>query len=237
MDNFSCENGYFELPLLFHECIYTYSEFFAFILGYSSICFWLFAQIPQLVKNFQYKKYINIKFILIWLLGDICNLIGSRLTQQKPFQIYLAAYFVIIDTALLSQCVYYRNNDRESILISDNLSPSILSPLLLASPVNGLSNSNVELVGTTISWICCILYLTSRLPQIHTNFQRKSVQNLSMTMFACALAGNLTYSMSVLLTWEANKFPFLLGSLGTIGLDLTVFLQYFLYKDNNIHSD
>ena len=235
----SCEELAFRLPLIFNECIYTQRDFAAFLFGYTSISFWLFAQIPQLLKNWRLKQYINIKFILIWLMGDICNLLGSRLTDQKPFQVYLAAYFVIIDTCLLSQCVYYRRSTEEVVMHrSSSLSPSLLSPLLLASPISAFQLVEYRQdIGTIISWICCCLYLTSRLPQILSNYKLKSVQSLSMEMFACALMGNITYSISLLLTWKSSNVPFFLGSVGTIGLDLFVFAQYFVYKENNIHAD
>ena len=225
-----CEDLAYRLPLLMNECVYALPEFLSFLFGYASIGCWIFAQMPQLYKNFKNKQYINIKFILIWLMGDICNLLGSKLTNQKPFQVYLATYFVMIDTLLLSQCVYYRSFE-EQLNIGSLASPSALSPLLLASPAHAFQGK--ESLGNLISWICCILYLTSRIPQLFSNFQRKSVQSLSMEMFACALLGNATYSISLLLSWNPNCVPFLLGSLGTIGLDIFVFVQYFMYRERH----
>ena len=93
-----CDQDAFRVPLIIDECVYTSTQFLSFLLGYSSIGFWIFAQLPQILKNYQLKQYINIKFILIWLLGDVCNLFGSKLTEQKPFQVYLATYFVIVDS-------------------------------------------------------------------------------------------------------------------------------------------
>jgi hypothetical protein len=46
-------------------------------------------------------------FIAAWLLGDICNLIGSILTEQLTFQQILAGYFVLLDCILLGQLLYY----------------------------------------------------------------------------------------------------------------------------------
>lgn len=43
------------------------------------------------------------------LLGDSANLIGSILTHQLPFQLYLGVYFVSIDICLLCQYYYYNS--------------------------------------------------------------------------------------------------------------------------------
>eukprot|EP00835_Amoeboradix_gromovi_P002264 NODE_124_length_18806_cov_0.323996.p8 type:complete len:240 gc:universal NODE_124_length_18806_cov_0.323996:3069-2350(-) len=231
----TCKDFAYSFPLLLNECVYTTNELFSFLLGYASIAFWICAQIPQILKNYKNKKYVNVNFIFIWLLGDICNLVGGKLTNQKPFQVYLAVYFVLIDTILLSQCIFYRSV-AEVIIVSrrPSLSPSLLSPLILASPVmGGASNIDYQNLGSFISWICCLLYLCSRFPQLITNYKIKSVQSLSLTMFFCAIMGNTTYSLSLILHWSPNSFPFLLGSVGTIGLDLIVFFQYFMYKEHN----
>ncbi|KAK4102245.1 PQ-loop-domain-containing protein [Parathielavia hyrcaniae] len=47
------------------------------------------------------------KFLLIWLLGDICNLSGALFTSLAPSTIALASYFCVADLILISQCTYY----------------------------------------------------------------------------------------------------------------------------------
>ncbi|KAI8894658.1 PQ loop repeat-domain-containing protein [Globomyces pollinis-pini] len=98
------------IEYLFHECIYTPTEEIALFLGYISIGFWLFAQFPQLWINTKKgnSDSLSVAFLFNWLLGDFCNLIGCLLTGQQPFQTYLAAYFVFIDSSLLLQCIYFR---------------------------------------------------------------------------------------------------------------------------------
>ncbi len=167
-------------------------------------------------------------------MGDICNLLGSKLTHQKPFQVYLAAYFVLIDSCLLTQCIYYKSIVEQVPLSASTLSPSLLSPLLLSSPVNGFNGQDT--IGPIISWLCCLLYLSSRIPQILFNHNTKSVKSLSMGMFACALGGNISYSLSLSLNWDSSSIPFLIGSVGTIWLDIIVFLQYYKYKEEGHHD-
>ncbi|KAG1444960.1 hypothetical protein G6F56_010089 [Rhizopus delemar] len=65
--------------------------------------------ISQVIEN--YKKGsadgLSLNFLSIWLAGDTTNLIGTLLTDQLPFQLYLGIYFVSIDITLLSQWLYY----------------------------------------------------------------------------------------------------------------------------------
>ncbi|KAK2466847.1 hypothetical protein APHAL10511_001105 [Amanita phalloides] len=78
-------------------------------LGYVSIACWLGAQVPQIYKNFRLQSCegLSLMFLLNWYLGDCSNLIGCILTNQLPFQTWLAAYFVCVDTTLLFQYFYY----------------------------------------------------------------------------------------------------------------------------------
>jgi len=45
--------------------------------------------------------------LVVWLTGDITNLLGCVLTQQLPVQLYTAIYFCFIDVIMVSQWVYY----------------------------------------------------------------------------------------------------------------------------------
>ena len=66
---------------------------------------WVMAQFPQLWTNFRSgtAESLSLIFLCNWLMGDLCNLLGGILTKQLPFQIYLAAYFVFIDSSLFLQ--------------------------------------------------------------------------------------------------------------------------------------
>lgn len=93
-------------------------------------------------------------------------------------------------------------------------------------------------IGRLSAWIAVIFYLTSRMPQIWKNFQRKSVEGLSVLLFVAAFLGNLFYVLSVLsspLVQEEEGYlfesvPFLLGSGGTLGFDCIVICQFLLYR-------
>jgi hypothetical protein len=59
------------------------------LLGYASIACWIIAQAPQVVENYfqQSCDGLALPFLLNWLCGDITNVIGCILTDQKEFQV------------------------------------------------------------------------------------------------------------------------------------------------------
>lgn len=56
-----------------------------------------------------------------------------------------------------------------------------------------------DVAGQVLGWLCCVLYLGSRVPQLVMNFRRKSTHGLSALMFVFALLGNSTYVASIFL--------------------------------------
>lgn len=113
-------------------------------------------------------------------------------------------------------------------------------------------------LGQVFGYLCAVFYLGSRLPQILLNFRRKSTDGVSMLFFLFACIGNLTYVLSILAyspdcgrglgengprcrPGEASRvyaryilvnLSWLLGSLGTLLLDMCIFIQFFLYKES-----
>ncbi|CAN6637418.1 hypothetical protein TRVA0_016S01464 [Trichomonascus vanleenenianus] len=132
---------------------------------------------------------------------------------------------------------------------------SVLSALVTAAriaataapPVTGPAPSRIALIGRVFAWICTFMYLTSRMPQIVKNFRRRSTWGTSMLLFFSALLGNVTYTISILLSPEArgprsveflhNELPYLVGSAGTVVFDLTIFCQYFYFGNERTHYE
>ncbi|KAF3924155.1 hypothetical protein AA313_de0206888 [Arthrobotrys entomopaga] len=105
-------------------CIPTPMTFFSTTCGILSITSWLFAQLPQIVKNYQAKsaESLSFLFILIWCLGDSSNLFGAVLLNQMTFQKVIAAYYVLVDVILVFQWRWYARNTNgyDSIPSDDN---------------------------------------------------------------------------------------------------------------------
>lgn len=108
--------------------------------------------------------------------------------------------------------------------------------------------------GQAFGYLCALLYLGSRLPQLLLNYRRKSTEGLNALFFLFACIGNLTYVLSIFAfdpichggrrgkdchTGEAGRIygryilvnlSWILGSLGTLFLDMGVFAQFFMYR-------
>lgn len=95
----------------FCDCIYDWQEYVGFVCGIASILVWLVAQLPQLIENYrnQTAEALSAWFLVDWLLGDTCNLVGCLATgTQLATQIYTAMYFVAMDVVVLTQYLYYQ---------------------------------------------------------------------------------------------------------------------------------
>jgi hypothetical protein len=110
-----------------------------------------------------------------------------------------------------------------------------------------------NVLGQIFGYICAALYLGSRVPQLLLNYRRKGTEGISMLFFLFACIGNLTYVLSIF-AYNPDKacrhgpkhcrsgeaasiygwyilvnLSWLLGSFGTLFLDLGVFVQFFMY--------
>ncbi|RDA84904.1 hypothetical protein CP532_0444 [Ophiocordyceps camponoti-leonardi (nom. inval.)] len=90
------------------------------------------------------------------------------------------------------------------------------------------------MVGLVLGYVSAVFYLCARIPQILKNYREKSCEGLSLLFFMLSLTGNLTYGLSLLAysqkaDYLVKSLPWLLGSLGTMVEDATIFVQFRLY--------
>ncbi|NXT05149.1 LAAT1 protein, partial [Prunella fulvescens] len=233
------------------------------------LCPMLCRQFYQACKTGIMDQALSIYFLLGWLGGDLLNLIGSFLADQLPLQVYTAIYYVLADLGMLSLYCYYRvkNGGRARAFPAPInaafvfLSVGSLSSLsllgsasteapgafkgrsLLSAPGEELGPkpfSRTEIIGFTIGSISSVLYLCSRVPQICTNYQRKSTSGVSYSLFALVMLGNSLYGLSVLLKnpepgqgqadYILHHLPWLVGSLGVLALDVVISFQFLAYR-------
>ncbi|KAI4125050.1 MAG: hypothetical protein LQ338_004490 [Usnochroma carphineum] len=129
------------------------------------------------------------------------------------------------------------------------------------SPVSagGSEGIHFDIWGQIFGYLSAALYLGSRIPQLLLNYRRKSTEGVSMLFFLFACVGNLTYVMSIFAyepgcvkleqdyggpqcergEWgrEYGKYilvntSWLIGSAGTLLLDLMIFAQFWIYRKN-----
>ncbi|KAG2382955.1 hypothetical protein C9374_004922 [Naegleria lovaniensis] len=116
--NFYCEcfphmkgKNHYNIPLalIFRQCLYSESDIASYILGWMSIIMSMISLFPQIIKNhvFQSASGLSIHLFIIWMIGDVTNLIGCIFTNQLSTQIYLAIYYVSMDVMIISQYCYY----------------------------------------------------------------------------------------------------------------------------------
>ncbi|KAJ5182885.1 PQ loop repeat protein [Penicillium capsulatum] len=86
------------------------------ICGSISIACWVVVFSPQIIENFRRGSAdgLSLLFLIIWLAGDVFNILGAVLQGVLPTMIILAVYYTLADIVLLGQCFYYRGfNIRE----------------------------------------------------------------------------------------------------------------------------
>ncbi|KAM9115954.1 lysosomal amino acid transporter 1 homolog isoform 1-T2 [Pangshura tecta] len=227
-----------------------------------------FPQYYQACKTGNMDQALSIYFLLGWLGGDSLNLIGSFLANQLPLQVYTAIYYVLADLVMLSLYLYYkvRNQSRGySAPINAAFAFIVLGTVSVTSLL-GRAGSTVEtvtfkgrtllsatvdaagcepftkkeIIGFTVGSISSLLYLFSRVPQIYTNFKRKSTEGVSYYLFALVMLGNSLYGISVLLknpdsrqaegNYIIHHLPWLIGSLGVLSLDVIISFQFLAYR-------
>ena len=350
-----------------------------------SITCWVVVFSPQIIENFRRGSAdgLSLLFLIVWLAGDVFNILGAVLQRVLPTMVILAVYYTLADIVLLGQCFYYRgftlqepsspvsraedsgpndpgnpssaagnrgeSSERTALLSrkdgqsyqstpqphhssaqnSQHAPPPILPPpthrrhsaasALLHPIVDGthlspatpfieptdpkdkarrarqistiqsilIKTSAVALVcaagilgwyvspastskpkdpstpddslkfdtlGQIFGYLCAVLYLGSRLPQILLNYRRKSTDGVSLLFFLFACIGNLTYVLSILAyspvcpsetggrcspsdaaaqygQYVLVNLSWLIGSFGTLVLDMCIFVQFFLYQE------
>ncbi|KAK0292800.1 hypothetical protein LTR35_000831 [Friedmanniomyces endolithicus] len=99
----------FRFSSAFHTCVPTPLAFTSSALGSLSIIAWLFAQLPQIYKNYSISSTsgLSIFFLVEWCLGDVGNLFGALFTHQASWQVAIGAYYVFVDLCLVAQWLWY----------------------------------------------------------------------------------------------------------------------------------
>jgi solute carrier family 66 (lysosomal lysine-arginine transporter), member 1 len=75
-----------------------------------SIACWVVVFSPQIVENFRRGSAdgLSIVFLVVWLLGDLFNILGAVLQGVLPTMVILALYYTLADIVLVGQVFYYR---------------------------------------------------------------------------------------------------------------------------------
>ncbi|KZT52114.1 PQ-loop-domain-containing protein [Calocera cornea HHB12733] len=129
------------------------------VAGWMSIACWIIVYSPQIYENYTLKsgEGLSVGFVVIWLAGDLCNLVGALMAGLIPTVIILAIYYTLCDLTLLIQIYYYRHVHRAHIgPIAPT--PSESSPLLGDSSSSALPSSEPKPDPRSKAWRSTVIY-------------------------------------------------------------------------------
>ncbi|KAJ5342950.1 hypothetical protein MYU51_016033 [Penicillium brevicompactum] len=111
------------------------------ICGSISIACWVVVFSPQIIENFRRGSAdgLSLLFLIVWLAGDVFNILGAVMQGVLPTMIILAVYYTLADIVLLGQCFYYRG-----FSLKDELSSSPTPELLHSDAEQGGNGSQQE---------------------------------------------------------------------------------------------
>ncbi|KAJ5947504.1 hypothetical protein N7466_000519 [Penicillium verhagenii] len=97
------------------------------ICGSISLVCWVVVFSPQIIENFRRGSAdgLSLLFLIVWLAGDVFNILGAVMQGVLPTMIILAVYYTLADIVLLGQCFYYRGfNIKEEFSSSPTPEPA-----------------------------------------------------------------------------------------------------------------
>lgn len=110
------------------------------LMGSISIACWVIVFVPQIYENFYRRSAegLSLLFVVLWLAGDVFNLVGAMMQHLLMTMIILAAYYTVADIILLIQCLWYdRNNDTVvDPMLSDQINDIDTIHFSPANPIN-----------------------------------------------------------------------------------------------------
>ncbi|KAF2178105.1 vacuolar membrane PQ loop repeat protein [Zopfia rhizophila CBS 207.26] len=101
---------------------------------------------------------------------------------------------------------------------------------------DGSAGTDMALGAQILGYMSAVFYLGARVPQIIKNQRDRSCEGLSLLFFMLSLLGNATYGAGILLhsvekEYFLTNLPWLIGSLGTMVEDATIFIQFRIFSD------
>nr|XP_014348919.1 PREDICTED: lysosomal amino acid transporter 1 homolog [Latimeria chalumnae] len=240
-----CPNGSRWAWNIFYECAIDDRDMTSIIMGLLSILCFMLSSLPQFYRSWRagnMDKALSLWFLLGWLGGDSCNLIGSFLADQLPLQVkdstMINAACLLVVLGMVGTSPWLQRTDSQSLGPVEFKRRTLLST---AADKNGCEAfTTKEIIGFVIGSVSSLLYLSSRIPQIYTNFLRKSTEGVSFSLFAFIILGNIAYGLSVLLknpdrgqaesNYVVHHIPWVVGSLGTLTLDTIIACQFLIYR-------
>ncbi|KAJ8691756.1 putative vacuolar membrane transporter for cationic amino acids [Pleurotus ostreatus] len=210
------------------------------ILGWVSIACWIVVYSPQIYENYslQSGEGLSVAFVVVWLLGDLCNLVGSAVAGLLPTVIIVAAYYTLCDSILLLQIYYYRWKKSSRLTSSDERAPLLATvnaedvglqqEQVMPAKALAIRYASASLfvcaAGVTAWWISSITTSDEEIPQHPRKALRWEIQAIGWTSAMLYLGARLPQILKNFKTRCAGLSPalFLFAILGngTYGLSI-----------------
>ena len=141
------------------------------ITGSVSVACWVVVFSPQIIENFRRSSAegLSLSFLVIWLTGDVFNVIGGLLQGVLPTMIILALYYTLADIILIIQVMYYRRRQRNAAAAAarvgwyeqgPHLSPA--TPLLSDEDINHVQRPAAwSLLKSTLVNLTCVVIVVA----------------------------------------------------------------------------
>ncbi|CAA9964328.1 Vacuolar membrane PQ loop repeat protein [Pyrenophora teres f. maculata] len=102
-------------------------------------------------------------------------------------------------------------------------------------------SSDSPLGAQILGYASAVCYLGARIPQIIKNQRERSCEGLSLLFFMLSLLGNATYGAGIIFHSQEKQYimtnlPWLIGSLGTMVEDVTIFIQFRVFGNGEASS-
>ncbi|KAI9480603.1 MAG: PQ loop repeat-domain-containing protein [Benjaminiella poitrasii] len=120
------------------------------IAGYLSILCWLIVFTPQLWENYRRKSGdgLSMTFLVIWLAGDVFNLIGVIMQGLLVTMFVLALYYTIADMGLIWQVIYYKQQKIKMLSIDQASEEEEEISLISEEPTTSYSTTTSSFISS-----------------------------------------------------------------------------------------
>ncbi|CAH8565202.1 unnamed protein product [Dicrocoelium dendriticum] len=172
--------------------------------------------------------------------SDRTSLLGTEdIARANPTYTRVPALYSTVGLLAISACSFAStayhliSSSTPSVDFGNSHSPTRSSPrgfLITELPDSTISHSSLlpqigAKIGYTLGTISSVMYICSRFPQIFLNWKRGSTKGLCLGLFSLAIFGNVLYGLQIFLasletSYLLRSLPWLIGSLGTVFLDL-----------------
>jgi len=129
--------------------------------GWISLACWIVVYSPQLWENYtrQSGQGLSVLFVVTWLIGDVCSLVGGLIAHLVPTVIILSTYYLFCDALLLFQIYYYRWKNPHACEIATQETSPVEDTPLLGNPVEPKWAARWNLENEVLRYSLCLVFV------------------------------------------------------------------------------